>query len=175
MPYISQKQAISNLQRYLRTISYNDVDIPSPPIDGIFESRTRDSLLAFQKKHGLYPSGVGDRETWNKLYEEYLRYEVQNAPPSPLNVFPRVPDGYSLSLGDEYFLVSIIQLLLNELRLIYDSFLPLVTNGIYDESTEANVRDFQSKNLLDVTGKVDKATWDKIVSAYDSYAADYQR
>ena len=93
MPYISQNQAISNLQRYLRTLSYSDADIPSPPIDGIFDSRTKESLLAFQKKHGLYQSGVGDRETWSKLYEEYLRSEARNAPPAPLNIFPRVPDG----------------------------------------------------------------------------------
>lgn len=175
MPYISSKDAITNLQRYLRQLSYTEPDIPSPPIDGIFDSATQNSLIAFQKKYGLPQSGVGDRDTWNKLYEEYLDSISRYSPPSDLSVFPRVPEGYAVSRGDEYFLVGIIQLLLNELKIIYDSFIPLIINGIFDEQTEANIIDFQKKNRLSPTGKVDKATWDSLVRAYALYAADYVR
>ena len=173
MAHATEKDAIRNLQTYLRQLSYTDTDIPSPPIDGIFGSVTRDSLLAFQGREGLKPSGVGDRETWNRLYSEYLTSLANYAQPAPLYIFPRVPDGYSVSMGDEYFLVGIIQLLLNELRIIYDSFIPLVISGVYDESTAQNVRDFQTKNRLASTGAVDKATWDKLAEAYQNYAADY--
>ncbi|MBE6530798.1 MAG: hypothetical protein E7679_01745 [Ruminococcaceae bacterium] len=175
MPYISSKDAITNLQRYLRQLSYTDADIPSPPVDGIFESVTKNSLLAFQKKYGLPQSGVGDRATWDKLYAEYLASIARYSPPRALSVFPRVPEGYAVSRGDEYFLVGIIQLLLNELQIIYDSFIPLSMNGIFDEPTEKNIIDFQKKNHLPAMGKVDKATWDSLVRAYAQYAADYVR
>lgn len=175
MPNINEKDAIRNLQRYLRQLSYTDENIASPPIDGIFDTVTEDSLKAFQRRSSLPESGVADRETWNRLYEEYLRSLEENALPEQLSLFPRTPTGYYLSLGDEYYLVSIIQLLLNELRIIYDSFIPLVVSGIFDEATEANIIDFQKKNQLPTTGRVDRATWNRIARSFDDYANDYVR
>ena len=171
----NEKDAVRNLQTYLRQLSYTDRSIASPPIDGIFDTVTRDSLKAFQKREGLPQSGVADRKTWNRLYEEYLRSLGESSPPVPLSLFPRTPENYSVALGDEYYLVSVIQLLLNELRIIYDSFIPLAVNGIFDEATEANIIDFQKKNQLPTTGRVNKATWDKIVRSFGDYAYDYLR
>lgn len=175
MAYATEKDAVRNLQRYLRQLSYTDREITPPPVDGIFESVTRRSLSDFQRTRGMTQSGVADRATWDALYREYLASLERYSPPLPLYIFPRTPEGYGVSLGDEYFLVGIIQLLLNELRIIYDSLTPLVISGVYDAETEANVRDFQSKNRLDETGKVDKATWNKLTEAYRDYAADYVR
>jgi len=175
MAYATEKDAVRNLQRYLRQLSYTDTDITTPPVDGIFESVTRQSLSDFQRTRGMTQSGVADRATWDALYREYLTTLERYSPPLPLYIFPRTPEGYAVSSGDEYFLVGIIQLLLNELRIIYDSLTPLVINGVYDTETEANVRAFQSKNRLSETGKVDKATWDKLTEAYQNYAADYVR
>lgn len=175
MPNNNERDAIRNLQTYLRQLSYTDESISSPPIDGIFDTVTENSLRDFQRRASLPESGVADRETWNRLYEEYLRSLNENAVPEPLSLFPRVPNGYYLSRGDEYYLVSIIQLLLNELRIIYDSFIPLVVSGIFDEATEANIIDFQSKNQLPPTGQVDRATWDRIAKSFQNYAYDYVR
>ena len=175
MEYITERDAIRNLQRYLRQLYYADPSIPPVPIDGIYDTATRDALIKFQQEQGLYPSGVADKETWDRLYAEYLASIDFHSAPELLPLFPRVPNDYSLALGDEYFLVSIVQFLLNELRMIYDSFIPLVINGIYDEATEANIREFQKKNRLPQTGRTDKATWNKLVGAYRNYAADYIR
>lgn len=165
--------AVYNLQRYLRQLSYTDPGISAPPQDGIFEEKTRKSLIEFQRAHSLVPNGIADKDTWDALYSEYLLSTALYAPPRTLDVFPRVPDGYAVSLGDEFFLVSIIQFLLNELRIIYDSFIPLLVSGVYDEATAANIRDFQRKNLLDDSGRVDKPTWDALARAYNEYAANY--
>ena len=172
MEHDTRKDAVNNLQRYLRQLSYTDPDITAPPIDSIFEKATADSVRSFQRKYGLNESGIADRETWNAIYSAYLNSLAQNSPPDSLPVFPRTPSGYELSLKDKYFAVSILQLLLNELRIIYDSFVPLTVNGIYDRNTEANVLDYQSKNRLSKTGRVDKATWDSIVRDYTNYAYD---
>ena len=171
----TEKQAISNIQRYLRQLSYTDPDIQPVPIDGIFSNDTRNALKAFQRKHSLTDSGVADRETFETLYAEYLTSLAIHSPPEPLPVFPRTPFAYELSLGDEYFAVSVLQLILNELRIIYDSFVPIIISGIYDEYTERNVTEFQIKNALPPTGRVDKATWDRLVKAYTNYAFDYVR
>ena len=175
MEHSTEKDAIRNIQRYLRQLSYTDASIPSPPIDGVFGDATRSSLTAFQRRASLPQSGIADRVTFNRLYEEYLSSLALYSPPLTIKLFPRTPDGYSVALGDEFFLVGIIQLLLNELRIIYDSFIPLVVSGIFDEATEANISDFQSKNGLLANGRVDKATWDSLVRAYNDYANDYVR
>ena len=165
--------AVSNLQRYLRQLSYTDSEISPPPIDGIFGEKTRKSLIEFQRFYSLPPTGVADRETWDKLYLEYLKSLANYSPPLSLDIFPRVPDGYAVSIGDEYFLVSVIQFLLGELRIIYDSFIPLLISGVYDDATAANIRIFQRKNKLSETGSVNKETWDALVEAWNKNAANY--
>ena len=167
------RSAVYNLQRYLRQLAYTDGRISSPPVDGIFDEKTKQSLTEFQRAHSLIPSGIADKETWDALYAEYLLSSALYTPPRMLDVFPRVPDGYSVSLGDEFFLVSVIQFLLNELRIIYDSFIPLLVSGVYDEATAENIRDFQRKNLIADSGRVDKETWDALARAYNEYAANY--
>ncbi len=175
MSYATEKDAITNIQKYLRQLSYTEKEIPSPPVDGIFGDMTRASLGAFQRVYGLPQSGIADRETFGRLYEEYLASLALYNAPLALGLFPRTPDGYYVSLGDEFFLVSVIQLLLNELRIIYDSFIPLVVSGVFDEATESNISDFQKKNGLASDGRVNKATWDSLVRAYENYASDYVR
>ena len=165
--------AVLNLQRYLRALSYSDPRISSPPQDGVFGERTKKSLTEFQRAHSLLPNGIADKATWDALYAEYLLSEALYTPPRTLDVFPRVPDGYAVSLGDEFFLVSIIQFLLNELRIVYDTFIPLLINGVYDEATAENIRDFQRKNLIEDSGRVNKETWDRLVEAYEAHAANY--
>ena len=167
------QEAVYNLQRYLRQLSYTDPRISSPPEDGIFGEATKKSLTEFQRTHALLPSGVADKETWDALYAEYLLSTALYAPPRALDIFPRVPDGYSVSPGDEFFLVNIIQFLLNELRILYDSFIPLLISGVYDDATAANIREFQRKNLLEESGRVDKRTWDRLVEAYEANASNY--
>ena len=165
--------AVYNLQHYLRQLSYTDNRISAPPEDGVFGEQTKKSLMEFQRTHSLLPNGIADKETWDALYAEYLLSSALYAPPRALDIFPRIPDGYSVSLGDEFFLVSIIQFLLNELKIVYDSFIPLLINGVYNEATAENIRDFQRRNQLPDTGRVDKATWDALARAYNEYAANY--
>ena len=66
----TEREAIRNVQRYLRQLSYTDSEIPPVPVDGIFGEATSNSLMAFQQKNGLRVSGVADRESFDALYEK---------------------------------------------------------------------------------------------------------
>jgi len=57
----NQAPAVENLQRYLRQLSYDQPEIPAPPIDGIFESQTEEALRQFQRSRGLPVTGSADR------------------------------------------------------------------------------------------------------------------
>lgn len=163
---LNQAQAVTNLQRYLRRLSYEGLGGNRVPIDGIFDTTTRDALMSFQQSMGLPATGVADKRTWDMLFEQYRLATEDERSAEGLYPFPARPTGFAVSLGDTLLLVSLIQLLLMELRATYDIFEDITESGTYDEETEKAIREFQRINLLPETGKVDIATWNRIVREY---------
>ncbi len=159
-------QAIYNLQRYLRGVSRFDSDIPAVDEDGIFGDATRAALTAFQNKYGLPLSGVSDPETSALLFETYLAGVEAATRPDPVYIFPRYPADYSVKRGDEGVLVSVIQLILRDIILLYGrdaELLPI--DGVYGAVTEEAVKDFQRVHRLPDNGQVDRVTWNRLTRA----------
>ena len=173
-PY--ETQAIYNLQRYLRQLSRFDPHIPSVDEDGIFGDETRVALEAFQRKYGLPITGTADSETWARLFDEYLASVEERTRPDPVFIFPRHPTDYSLGRGDENIYVGVVQLLLREIITLYGedaALLPL--DGVFGESTERAVKDFQRIQRLPEDGRVDRITWNRLARAQMPRALDYFR
>ena len=76
--YPNEEQAIRNLQRYLRQLSYFDEDISPIVINGVWNDETRNALLEFQRKNGLSPTGTVDRETTLLLHSKYRAAKQKN-------------------------------------------------------------------------------------------------
>ena len=169
----NEKTAVRNMQKYLRQLSYTDSDIPPVPIDGIFGEVTSNSLMAFQTKNGLAATGVADRESWDALYETYLASVKSFTPPKGFSPFPRVPENYSLSIGDVGFPVTAVQFLLNEVSVILDDIDTIAITGIYNIDTARAVSIFQAANGLHITGETDKDTWNVLVDTYENYSKNY--
>ncbi len=163
----TEGDARKNLQRYLRQLAYFDENIPLIPIDGNDGSDTTDAIRAFQARSGLPVTGVADRETWEAIYEDYLVSLENEAMPSGFSPFPNKPRGYSVKLGDEGFIVSSIQHMLEEISVFFP-ITPLEVTGIYDDRMRDAVSELQARYLLPVTGEVDKLTWNALVRLYDS-------
>ena len=161
-----ERDAIRSIQNYLRHLSFHDAQIPTVPLDGIYDSETRKSVISFQKKYGLEPTGIVDRATWDKLKSEYDRSVALNSPPIRLDIFPRSPGGYSIGVGAESYFAVIIQHMLDELESVY-LFPTLSFSGTYDDITAANIREFQTRNLISPTGEVDRETWDALALQYN--------
>lgn len=166
-----ERDAVINIQRYLRQLSFHDErlgDAGAVPLDGIWESETRDALINFQESRGLPVTGTVDRATWDLLKAEYDESVAQNSPPVPLALFPRYPQGFLIKPGDRGYLVSTVQFLLRELeRIYYFPLTPEEIGGVYDESTANTVKDFQSRNLIPPTGEIDRETWDALATQYN--------
>jgi len=160
------REAVRNLQRYLRRLSYVYPEIPPVPVDGIFNTATRDSLSAFQRRIGLPVTGGADEETWELLYSAYLDVLFGASEPIGLPIFPLFPIDYAVRRGDENFLVSAVQFLLREISTLYNFPLAVEITGIFDEATERAVIDAERLFLLPPTGKVDKRLWNYLVGAY---------
>lgn len=163
----TEKDAIRNLQTYLRAQRFIDDNAFFVPIDGIFDTQTRNALIEFQRKNGLPTTGTADRNTWDLLYKQYLEILRDTSLPGPIIPFPSYPDNHSIKMGDRSFLVAIVQYILNEIGIIYNTFDALEINGEYDAETENIIRDFQERNSLPVTGEVDRTTWDFLARIYN--------
>lgn len=173
-PY--ETEAIFNLQRYLRQLSRFDPAIPMVDEDGIFGDETRASLAAFQRKYGLPITGTADPDTWAMLFNEYLASVEEQTRPDPIYVFPRYPADYSVGPGDEGILVTVIQLILRDIILLYGAnpdLLPI--DGQYGDLTEEAVRDFQRIHRLPVDGRVDRVTWNRLARAQSLEVNRYPR
>ena len=172
---INEKKAIANLQRYLRQLSYFDPDIPPLPVSGIWNPHTTDALIAFQQKNGLAPTGRADEKTWNMLFDQYKRSLEEKSPPLRMPIFPRLPERDALMRGDVGFPVTAVQFMLDELTLLYEGLDDVPQNGLFEERTEQAVKEFQRRNLLPATGKVDKQTWDSLINSYEMVINDTQQ
>lgn len=164
--------AIRNVQRYLRQLSYHDSAIPNVPIDGIWGDDTRNSLMAFQKGVGLPATGVANKETFDLLFSTYRRSVETYSPPMGFDIFPRLPNAYSVGMGDAFFLVRVIQYLLSEIQVAYDDIGEVPQTGEFDAATERAVRQFQLRNELEVNGRVNRYTWDKLNTEHNKYNED---
>ena len=161
-----ERDAIMQIQTYLRHLSFHNTDIPPTPLDGIWDRDTREAVIAFQVANDLAPTGVVDRETWDKLKSEYDKSVALNSPLIKLDVFPRMPTGYTLKLGEKSFLTVAIQYMIDELEKIY-LFPTLSNSGVYDEITANNIREFQTRNRIPITGEVDRETWDALAVQFN--------
>ena len=163
----TERDAIIMLQTYLRAQSLVYKSAPRVPIDGIFDSQTRNALIDFQLRNSLAPTGIADRTTWDLLYSQYLEILDNTALPEAIIPFPSHPKNYALKRGENSFLVAVLQYMLNEIGIVYNVFNALEISGEYDEETEKIVRDYQERNGLSPTGEVDKATWGSIARIYN--------
>ena len=170
-PY--EKQAITNLQRYLRQLSYEDAAITRPPVDGIFEKVTEQSLVDFQNKYGFEPSGIADRTTWDALFNAYLNSINFHSPSTPVFIFSRNPDGFALRPGDSSIYVMILQYMLRELSVDYGDVLNVEQTNEYDEMTSQAIKIFQRINSIAENGITDILTWNRVTQAYNRRANEY--
>lgn len=165
---IFEKDAIKNIQRYLRHLSFHDDGITPVPVDGIWAEQTRRALIQFQRANGLPATGTVDGRTWEILKQKYDESVALNSPPLKLDLFPRNFYGgeYEMTVGEQGFLVDAVQYIFGELARLY-SFPNYAPSGVYDEATAALVRDFQGKNKIPVTGRVGRETWDALAAQHN--------
>ena len=163
----TESQAIQNLQTYLRQLSYHDPTIKAPPIDGIFDTDTKKSLMDFQASKGLPQTGVADQALWELLYATYRSSIAENAPPARMEIFPLLPLDTQFKLGDRGFVIAALQFMLRELERKYGFLISVSVTGEFDQITEAAVRNFQKQNALPPNGILNRITWNEITDQYN--------
>ncbi|MBR6514358.1 MAG: peptidoglycan-binding protein [Clostridia bacterium] len=150
--------AIAAIQRLLRDAGY---DIKP---DGIYGEETYSAVRQFQSENSIPPTGRVDLATFEAL--------AIAARPKPTYrcalIIPQILESGVISPGDKSSVVTIIQAVLKTLEIIYE-YDSIELTGVYDQNTEAAVRDIQRINSLPITGIIDAPTWNALVSEYEKY------
>ncbi len=166
----SRGNAVLELQFILNTVAASYPEVSTVIQDSLFDTRTRNSVIEFQKTFGLPQDGVVGPATWTKLYAVYqgIRDNVKVPPAEvPTNPPPTPPyPGTVLGIGSSGDNVRLIQENLNVIRRMYPNIPLLTVNGIFDTATQAAVIAFQNQFLLTPDGFVGPITWAKIMEQY---------
>lgn len=173
MPTEIEKKAVANLQRYLRTLYYFDEALSPLPVDGIYDRATEEAVRHFQADERLPITGRVDFATWERLFARYETEKALHRAPARLGYFPRVPQDYRVRVGEEQFLVRVIQHALQEIALDLTFPTAVPQSGRYDEDTANAVRVLQRVSGLPEDGEVDRATWEELARYYNHLYADY--
>ena len=167
---LNLQEAISNLQKYLRTLSFIDSRIPRLSIDGLFDTQTQAAVSEYQRTRGLPETGIVDKRTWDTLFEEYTLVTRSQAEPMGVDLFPEAPKDYEAALGDEHIFITLAQIILRELSTVFDNFPDTKISGVFDRPTEEAVKAFQTASMLEPTGRIDITTWNRMAEDFKNYS-----
>ncbi len=160
------------IQRRLNRISANFPGIPKIyPVDGFFDNKTTESVRKFQEVFDLTPDGLVGRATWNKIQAVYNAVKKLYTVSSEGLTVDELSTRYSgeLAPGDSGDGVLVLQYYLSYIALFVQSVLSSGFDGSYGPITENSVRSFQKTYGLPETGGVNRETFDRIESVYQSF------
>lgn len=158
--------SIIEIQENLRELYKAGWEIALVTPDGIYGTHTREAVKAFQTLMNLPESGIVDYPTWTLLVYHANRARNDRRPPAAIRPFNRpLADGMAQT-GDQFDLVLLVQLILNETQAYSE---PLALTGHLDQMTRKALIDFQEKNGITPSGSIDHATWDALATAYNKY------
>lgn len=159
---------VYSLQMWLSALHCAGENVPAVAPTGRYNEMTAEAVRAFQRLHGIEPTGEVDYETWNAVKNAYGSMCASRAAPDGVRMFPSAD--YVLRVGEMSDVALCVQMMLSSLTVAYDKFGNVAKSGVFDEETADCVREFQSINGIEPTGEVDRATWDRLVKNYNTFA-----
>lgn len=159
------RPGVDLLQFALNVLSAFYDTVPAVPITSVYDYQTRDAVIQYQKTMGLPETGIANEVTINSIYRTIIGI-LETVPPEGV-YFPVLKwPGVIYTLGHESPGVYVIQEMLSYISLIIPEIPYMEPNGIYDETTQRAVTEFQRLNGLEPTGIVNEQDWNLIVSVY---------
>lgn len=137
--------------------------IPVIP-DGIYGPETMAAVTAFQRNHGLPPTGVTNQQTWEAITAEYEPALVRLDEAQPLYIV--MNPGQIIRSGERHPNVYLIQAILAVLSETHGSIPKPNSTGILDDATSDSLAAFQMMTGLPMTGQLDKITWKHLALQY---------
>ena len=157
-------QPVRSLQTMLRVLAEDDNSLSTIIPDGRFGNQTRQAVYTFQKKYGIPPTGVANKDTWVKIVDAYSPALTRLGPAEPLKLI--LNPNQVLEKGERHPYLYIVQSMLIALAEIYGSIVAPGISGVLDEATADALASFQYLSDLPQTGNLDKITWKHLALQY---------
>lgn len=157
------------IQAELNRISQNYPAIPKlSSVDGIFGSRTEESVKKFQEIFGLNPDGIVGNATWYMLVRIYTAVYALSELRSKGQQYYAIEWPYPEPAvpGDVGERIQFLQYMLSVLGAYIPDIPNLANDGIFGPATRSAVLAAQKWFGLPETGQVDNDTWDVIYSQF---------
>ena len=164
-----KKDAIRKIQEYFLTLSRAGMEIPALKIDGIYGDETRSAVKTFQALIGIPVTGIVDIVTWDILYSEYVSALEMSEKSKGIFPFEEVFSDGAVKASEKGNIVYILQIMLETVADYYEEAVEQIINGVFDEATVNNLREFQKSFGLEPTGVLDKMTWNALATVYNNY------
>lgn len=158
---------VLSLQVMLRQLKSVHDFLPEVPLDGIFGETTLEAVLLFQRE--LFPPATGmvTQDVWNAISNEVAKQRENIGTPRVLRAFPE--EGDPLEFGEEGAEIALFQLMFQAISEKVSGILLEIPSGKYTETLIKNVKWLQSVAGLQVTGTLDRLTWDRLARLYEVY------
>lgn len=154
---IKASNPILEIQFKLKDIAQHNPDIPMIIPTGTYDPQTQRAVSEFQRIFNLPVTGKVDYATWNAICKEHSDTIHKIMLPSSVFCFHDNINEYKK--GDECNLVYILQIIFKNYHKKYKNYSDIQLTGIFDEQTEAAIKEFQKCSKLPVTGSLDRKTW----------------
>lgn len=146
---IADARAVRLLQYMLSVISRFIPTVSTPPVNGTYDSPTRQSIVSFQHLTGLPETGRADTATWEAIYNRFTGIETYIF--QDLNLFPFPPVAPADTIAE----------LQQQLTALASAGMPIpapAITGVWDSQTEQALSAFQQQFSLPVTGQANAET-----------------
>ena len=158
---------IQSLQHMLNHLARTDTSLLRLAETGIFDERTLEAVMVFQRDYGLPVTGIVNQRTWDEIRNAYQQNLLKFGLPSPIALFPcgtyNIPEHGS---GPEVFMA---QTMLNRLSHLFSNFEHSLSDGVNAGITNRNLREIQKLSGLPVDGILNYATWSILSAIYRSH------
>lgn len=161
-----KKLYIREIQELLRSLEIARNGYSDIPVDGVFGRKTDEAVMAFQKAHGLAPTGVVDRVTFYRIVEEYSVLAAKSLLTIPIKGFP-TKAGFAFRLGDAGDGVAFLNIMLRTLSDTFGNIPAPPQTREYTETTASAVNILQTVLGFAPTGVTNRQTWNGITGMYN--------
>ena len=162
----NKETPILEIQRILRNVDYFENGQSAIRLTGTYNEETRQGVKNFQEKYGLPVTGMVDGATWQLLQAVDRATRDAQALARAVYILPRSTE-YTLYPGVRDNVVYVIQHMINVISQEYDGIATMEFTGVYDSATENAIKEFQRINLLENSGILDPATFNRLADEYE--------
>ena len=148
----------------LRVLAEDDSRQPTVIPDGIYGPSTTQAVAAFQRSQGIPATGITDKQTWDRIVQEYEPARIRIGKAESIEVL--LEPNQVFRRGDSSPYIYLLQSMLTQLSRDHTMIIPPGHTGILDEDTSVSLAAFQRLAALPETGNLDRITWKNLVHQF---------